>query len=53
MTEHENMPRGDEESERGETVEDLEVPEGQRDEVAGGVSLPYQKVEDKGPDDAG
>lgn len=36
MSEHENMPREDEQSEREETVEDLDVPEGQRDDVAGG-----------------
>lgn len=35
MSEHEQRPR-DEEIEADETVEDLEVPEGQAQDVAGG-----------------
>ncbi len=37
MTEHENMPLEDEQAEGDQTIEDLDVPEGQDDDVAGGV----------------
>ncbi len=36
MGDHQQTPKGDEQNEREEAVEDLEVPEGQQDDVAGG-----------------
>ena len=46
MSEHEQMPKDDEQDERAETVDDLDVPEKQQDDVAGGFSkieLDYKK----------
>jgi hypothetical protein len=37
MSEHEQRPSEDEQAERNETVEDLDVPEEQLDDVAGGA----------------
>jgi hypothetical protein len=37
MSEHEQRPAEDEQLERDDTIEDLDVPEEQRDDVAGGV----------------
>ena len=36
MSEHENMPREDEESESEKTIDDLDVPEEQTGDVSGG-----------------
>ncbi len=36
MGDHQQTPKGDEQNEREEGVEDLDVPENQRDDVAGG-----------------
>jgi hypothetical protein len=41
MSEHEQMPKDDEQDERAETIDDLDVPENQQDDVAGG----YAKIE--------
>ncbi len=38
MSEHEQMPKDDEQDERAETIDDLDVPEKQQDDVAGGFS---------------
>lgn len=40
MSEHEQKPPEQEQAERGEeTIEDLDVPEGQRGDVAGGLKV--------------
>ncbi len=44
MSEHEQQPKSDEQDERAETIDDLDVPEKQQDDVAGG-SLPFTKID--------
>ncbi len=41
MSEHENRPRDDEESESEKTIDDLDVPEEQSADVAGGLKMNY------------
>lgn len=44
MSEHEQRPSEDEQVEREETIDDLDVPEEQKDDIAGGAA---KKMTDK------
>lgn len=42
MSEHEQRPNEDEQGERDETVEDLDMPESDSDDVTGGAAAPWK-----------
>jgi hypothetical protein len=54
MSEHEQRPSKDEETEREETVQDLEAPEEQAEDVTGGKALSdwYKQVNETGVENA-
>jgi hypothetical protein len=48
MSEYEQSPREGEETEREETVEDLDVPEGQDEDVTGGAVIDFKEIDEPG-----